>query len=111
MSSTNKIIYLSINAILVLVTLGGLYFSSLFWMGTQEQHHQLIDSSRASYFLNRFLFNLILVLVFVGVIMLLNKLMIKERQANSLARKILLINILILMTASAVMIYLSMRID
>lgn len=101
--------YLGINVVLTLLAVLVVCFLSFFWIGSQEQHEQAIQSSSVWFFLNRFLVNLIFILFFIGLTLLLNKVIIKGTQPTAVRRRILLINILVLMIASIVTIYLSMQ--
>lgn len=111
MTSVNKIVYHAINILLVLLGLWALYFLSFFWIGSIEQHQQIIESSSVSYFIKRFGLNLILVVFFLGLVIILNRSMTGVMQSSTLPKKILFIDLLVYMIASAFMIFLSMEID
>lgn len=111
MTSVNKIVYHAINILLVLLGLWALYFLSFFWIGSIEQHQQIIESSSVSYFIKRFGLNLILVVFFLGLVKILNRSMTGVMQSSTLPKKILFIDLLVFMIASAFMIFLSMQID
>ena len=105
----SNVIYIVINMILVLMCGYALFFTSFFWIGTQEQHQALIEASSISYFAKRFLLNLVLILAVMGIIMLFTRILGKRIRKDLYVRRVILIDVLVLLCSSAVMIWLSMR--
>ena len=105
----SNVIYIGINVLFVATAVYGLFFTSFFWLGTQEQHHKLIEASSTSYFFRRFVLNLVLILLVMGFIMLVTQILGKKIRKELFVRIVLLVDTLLLLSASAVMIYLSMR--
>lgn len=104
----SNVIYIGINMMLVLMCGYALFFTSFFWLGTQEQHRALIEASSLSYFAKRFLLNLILILVVMGLIMLFTRILGRRIAKDLFVRRVILIDALVLLSSSAVMIFLSM---
>jgi hypothetical protein len=81
-------IYIGINILLVLACLYALYFASFFWLGTEEQHRMVIAGSGVSYFVRRFLLNLIPILVVIGLVNLFARMLGKRIGKDLPVRKI-----------------------
>ena len=105
----NNVIYIGVNMLLVFVCVYALFFTSFFWLGTEEQHRTLLEASSISYFVKRFLLNLILIFFVMGLVMLLTRILGKRITKDLFVRRVILIDILVLISSSAVMIFLSMQ--
>ncbi|HYI78905.1 MAG TPA: hypothetical protein VEW65_14895 [Chryseolinea sp.] len=104
----SNLVFIGINGIVVITCAYVLYFSSHFWLGTQEQHQALIKASSIPYFAKRFLLNLIFIVVAMGLIMMLARIPGRGVLKDSLVKKILLIDALFLFSFSTTMICRSM---
>jgi hypothetical protein len=103
------VVFICINMVLVIMCGYGLFFTSFFWLGTQEEHQALIETSSVFYFIKRFLLNLIFILIAMGLMMLLTRVLGRRVIMDLFVKKILLIDVLVLLSSSAVMIFLSMQ--
>jgi hypothetical protein len=59
-----------------------LYFTSLFWLGSKEQHNELIKNSALTFFFNRLIFNLLVILFLTAIIGVVNWLVKKMIAVN-----------------------------
>ena len=104
MKRTSKNTHLAVNTVLILIGAFCLYFMSNFWIGTEEQHKELINNSGISFFFKKFAFNLIAIALIIGIIALLNRIF-----KNESIRKTIIYSFIILLIISAISIFISMN--
>lgn len=109
MNRISKITYLSINIALVLLGSYCLYFVSHFWIGSQEQHQEVLATSGSSYFFGKFFINLIFIAVVIGIIAIVNRILKNINGGKLPVKRILLFDLLLLIIASSITIFLSMK--
>ena len=95
-----------INATLVLLGITCLYFSSLFWMGSKEDHDRLLANSYWSFFAGRLFFNILVSFFIISLIgtssWLVGKFLRSEQKIK--IWRILAIDLLIFIVSSIVFI-------
>ncbi len=109
MSKTRDIFVQIMNSIIVLIGGCGLFFTSFFWIGSQEQHQELIEASGVYFFLKRFFVNMIFIAMTLGLVMICVKLFAKGTVKEISLRRILLIDLIVLVSLSVILIYLSVH--
>ncbi|WP_018473896.1 hypothetical protein [Echinicola pacifica] len=92
---TNNTLLIVVNLIMTVVGIAVLYFTSLFWMGSQKDYQELVNKSYWYFFANRLLFNLLIGLAIILVIGFINWLVQKITKAKMGIRKVLMIDFLI----------------
>ena len=93
-----------INAILSLVGIGIIYFTSLFWMGTKSEYDDLIKSDQWSFFANRLLFNTLVGLLLSLIMGAINWLLGKIARIEVNVMNVLVISFLLFFLSSIVFI-------
>ena len=104
MSKISSYGYLIMNLILVSLGTYCLYIISNFWIGTEQQHHELIMNYKGAFFLKKFILNLGIIFLFIVFMGILNTLLKNEKMKNTLFYSLLLFLII-----SAIFIYMSIN--
>lgn len=104
MKRISKNTHFVVNTIMMLLGAYCLYFISNFWIGSEEQHKEIITNSGVSFFFKKFAFNLIPIGLIIGFMVIVNKLL-----KNETMKKTLLYSIIFLIVISIVTVYLSMK--
>jgi len=104
MNRISKNTHLAVNILIILLGAYSLYFMSNFWIGSEEQHKELINNSGVSFFFKKFAFNLVLIGLIIGFMAIVNKTL-----KNEVMKKTLLYSIILLIVISVVTIYFSTR--
>ena len=66
-----------------------IYFTSNAWIGTQEDHEQVLTNSTLEYFFSRFLFNLLFILILLIVSFGLNLMIAKLSKSDVQMKRVL----------------------
>lgn len=104
MKKISKNTHLAVNIVLVLLGAYCLYFISNFWIGSEEQHKELINNSGVSFFFKKFAFNLVVIAFIIGFMAIVNKAL-----KNEAMKKALLYSIILLIVISIITIYFSIK--
>lgn len=103
---TKKIILINvINIGLSIIVLFVLFFLAIFWIGSKEQHEQILSNGLASFFLIKLFIDIIAVLVALAVLWLINiglKYLFKMPDYN--IKKIIMLEAIIYILSSIVFI-------
>jgi uncharacterized protein (UPF0333 family) len=89
-----------LNLILMIIGVGILFLSSIFYMGSKEDYEELINNSYLKFFVNRLIFNLLIGLVLVCLILFINFCIQKIGKVRIEIKNIAKINILVYLISS-----------
>jgi len=105
-----KMLYV-FNVILLMAALFVLFFSSVFWLGTKEQHQRIVVNGTISYFFGRVLISFVVGFISILIIYLVNLIYIRILRIESKEIRVLklaFIELLILAIASVIFVLLGM---
>ena len=92
------------HVVLMLVATVILYYSTSFWIGSQEDYLELKNNSMLNFFTNRFLLNLIVIVVFILFSLIISKVLWRGKSKFNVL-KLLITELAIMLLLSIMFIF------